>query len=112
MKIPVVHVDAFTSQAFRGNPAAVCPLESWLDDQTLQSIGFLHPMVEHMSELGWGVYSFDQEGGRFIYFEGTYTGTFSRKEDFTPRYDYNQIMYRLDLSDPRLSLSEARPGGL
>ena len=38
MKIPVVHVDAFTSQAFRGNPAAVCPLESWLDDQTLQSI--------------------------------------------------------------------------
>ena len=38
MKIPVVHVDAFTSQVFRGNPAAVCPLESWLDDQTLQSI--------------------------------------------------------------------------
>ncbi|HEU0093823.1 MAG TPA: PhzF family phenazine biosynthesis protein, partial [Vicinamibacteria bacterium] len=38
MKIPVVHVDAFTSKVFRGNPAAVCPLESWLDDQTLQSI--------------------------------------------------------------------------
>jgi len=41
---------------------------------------------------------FDQDGGRIIYFEGTYTGTFSRNEDFTPRYDYNQIMYRLDLS--------------
>jgi hypothetical protein len=38
MKIPLVQVDAFTSQVFRGNPAAVCPLESWLDDQTLQSI--------------------------------------------------------------------------
>ena len=38
MKIPIVQVDAFTSQVFRGNPAAICPLESWLDDQTLQSI--------------------------------------------------------------------------
>jgi hypothetical protein len=47
---------------------------------------------------------FDQEGGRVIFFEGTYASTFSRKEDPTPRYDYNQIMYRLDLSDPRLKL--------
>jgi PhzF family phenazine biosynthesis protein len=31
-------VDAFTSQVFRGNPAAVCLLERWLDDATLQSI--------------------------------------------------------------------------
>jgi len=46
----------------------------------------------------------DQEGGRIIYFEGTYTITFSRDSDPTPRYDYNQIMYRLDLSDPRLAL--------
>src|SRR3954464_4890757 len=38
MKIPIFHVDAFTSQVFRGNPAAVCPLETWLDDATLQSI--------------------------------------------------------------------------
>jgi len=45
---------------------------------------------------------FDQEGGKIIYFEGTYASTFSGNEDPTPRYDYNQIMYRLDLSDPRL----------
>ena len=45
---------------------------------------------------------FDQDGGRLIYFEGTYTKTFSGTETGTPRYDYNQIMYRLDLSDPRL----------
>jgi PhzF family phenazine biosynthesis protein len=38
MRIPIVQVDAFTNQVFRGNPAAVCPLESWLDDATLQSI--------------------------------------------------------------------------
>ena len=45
---------------------------------------------------------FDQEGGRVIYFEGTYTSTFSGNPVATPRYDYNQIMYRLDLADPRL----------
>lgn len=31
-------VDAFTSRPFGGNPAAVMPLETWLDDATLQSI--------------------------------------------------------------------------
>ena len=45
---------------------------------------------------------FDQDGGRTIYFEGTYTKSFSGAEVETPRYDYNQVMYRLDLSDPRL----------
>ncbi|MCU0916927.1 MAG: hypothetical protein MUC88_20555, partial [Planctomycetes bacterium] len=48
---------------------------------------------------------FDQDGGRTIYFEGTYTWTFSGSEErATPRYDYNQIMYRLNLDDPRLVL--------
>jgi hypothetical protein len=39
---------------------------------------------------------------RFIYFEGTYTKTFSRATVATPKYDYNQILYRLNLDDPRL----------
>ena len=46
---------------------------------------------------------FDEDGGRFILFEGTYTHAFSGNPDQTPRYDYNQIMYRLDLADPRLA---------
>ncbi len=50
---------------------------------------------------------FDKDGGRVIYFEGTYTITFSRNDDPTPRYEYNQVMYRLDLSDPRLNLPVA-----
>jgi hypothetical protein len=45
---------------------------------------------------------FDQDGGRLIYFEGTYTKTFSGNEVATPRYDYNQIMYRLDLDKVKL----------
>ena len=38
MRIPIYQVDAFTSRLFAGNPAAVCPLESWLHDGTLQNI--------------------------------------------------------------------------
>ena len=47
---------------------------------------------------------FDQDGGRLIYFEGTYSDTFSGSPEKTPRYDYNQIMYRLALDDSRLFL--------
>ncbi|MEQ8789986.1 MAG: hypothetical protein RIC55_27065 [Pirellulaceae bacterium] len=50
---------------------------------------------------------FDAEGGRVLYFEGTYTHTFSGNEHPTPRYDYNQILYKLDLADPRLALPVA-----
>jgi len=51
---------------------------------------------------------FDQDGGRVIFFEGTYSHTFSGSPDnATPRYDYNQIMYRLNLADPRLALPVA-----
>jgi hypothetical protein len=49
---------------------------------------------------------FDQEGGRIIYLEGTYASTFSGNTNPTPRYDYNQIMYRLDLADPRLAAAQ------
>lgn len=35
--------------------------------QSLGSMDFLDPMVKHMNELGWGVFSFDQEGGHGQY---------------------------------------------
>ena len=38
MKIPLYQVDAFTDKVFGGNPAAVCPLESWLDKSLMQNI--------------------------------------------------------------------------
>lgn len=47
---------------------------------------------------------FDKDGGRVIFFEGTYANTFSGNSEQTPRYDYNQMMYQLDLSDARLNL--------
>ncbi len=39
----------------------------------------------------------------YLLFEGTYTREFSANPVATPRYDYNQILYRLDLDDPRLA---------
>ena len=38
LQIPIYQIDAFTETLFGGNPAAVCPLERWLDDDVLQSI--------------------------------------------------------------------------
>ena len=48
---------------------------------------------------------FDKENGKIIYFEGTYTNTFTKVPvTATPRYNYNQIMYRLNVDDERLYL--------
>jgi PhzF family phenazine biosynthesis protein len=38
MKIPIFQVDAFASKGFRGNPAAVCLLEEWLNEDLMQAI--------------------------------------------------------------------------
>jgi PhzF family phenazine biosynthesis protein len=38
MKTPIYQVDAFTLGPFSGNPAAVCPLDAWLDDETMLRI--------------------------------------------------------------------------
>lgn len=43
---------------------------------------------------------FDQDNGQYIYFEGTYTDfLIPESTPVTPDYNYNQIMYRLDLAD-------------
>ncbi len=38
MQLPLYQVDAFAERAFAGNPAAVCPLDAWLPDATMQAI--------------------------------------------------------------------------
>lgn len=38
MNISLYQLDAFSDRPFGGNPAAICPLEDWLDDETLQKI--------------------------------------------------------------------------
>jgi PhzF family phenazine biosynthesis protein len=38
MQISLYQIDAFTNHCFGGNPAAVCPLERWIPDTTMQAI--------------------------------------------------------------------------
>jgi len=47
----IYQVDAFTDHAFGGNPAAVCPLDSWLDEPTMQQIA----MENNLSETAFFV---------------------------------------------------------
>ena len=80
MRIPLYHLDAFSAKAFGGNPAAVCPLPSWIDDHLMQSIAAennlaetaffalidpmeLHIFAEHVGFSRLAVYS----GGFFVF---------------------------------------------
>ena len=38
MKQKIYQIDAFASKLFEGNPAMVCPLESWISDELMQKI--------------------------------------------------------------------------
>jgi len=46
VKVKVYIVNAFANKTFRGNPAAVCPLESWLPDDLMQLIAFENNLSE------------------------------------------------------------------
>jgi PhzF family phenazine biosynthesis protein len=49
MRLKQYQVDAFASRVFEGNPAAVCPLEHWLEDEVLQAIA----EENHLSETAF-----------------------------------------------------------
>jgi len=38
MKLKIYQIDAFATKSFEGNPAAVCPLDSWIEDDLMQKI--------------------------------------------------------------------------
>ena len=46
MVLPYYQIDAFTSTLFKGNPAGVCVLEQWLDEDLMQSIAFENNLSE------------------------------------------------------------------
>jgi PhzF family phenazine biosynthesis protein len=57
MKQKIYQVDAFTDKVFKGNPAAVCPLEAWLSEEMMQKIA----MENNLSETAFYV----KEGDRY-----------------------------------------------
>ena len=46
MKLAIYQVDAFTNKLFQGNPAAIIPLESWLEDEMMQRIAMENNLAE------------------------------------------------------------------
>jgi PhzF family phenazine biosynthesis protein len=54
MKLQLFQVDAFARRAFTGNPAAVVPLEAWLDDATLQAIAAENNLADTAFIVGGG----------------------------------------------------------
>lgn len=54
MKIALYQVVAFTSRVFAGNPAAVCPLEAWLPETTMQAIAAENNLSETAFFVGRG----------------------------------------------------------
>ena len=46
MKLDIYQVDAFASEVFKGNPAAICPLEEWLDADLMQKIALENNLSE------------------------------------------------------------------
>jgi PhzF family phenazine biosynthesis protein len=46
MRIPLYQIDAFTTRVFGGNPAAICPLDAWLPDATMQAIAAENNLAE------------------------------------------------------------------
>ncbi|MFO7807071.1 MAG: PhzF family phenazine biosynthesis protein [Candidatus Moraniibacteriota bacterium] len=53
MKLPVYQIDAFTSNVFEGNPAAIVPLEEWITSKLMQKIA----MENNLSETAFIVKS-------------------------------------------------------
>lgn len=46
MNLPIYQVDAFASALFKGNPAAVIPLNQWIDDELMQNIAAENNLAE------------------------------------------------------------------
>jgi PhzF family phenazine biosynthesis protein len=46
MKLEIYQVDAFAKEIFKGNPAAVCPLQEWIDAKLMQKIALENNLSE------------------------------------------------------------------
>lgn len=65
MQLPIYQIDAFASGVFAGNPAAVCPLDEWLPNATMQSIA----LENNLSETAFFVR--EDDGHRIRWFTPT-----------------------------------------
>jgi hypothetical protein len=72
------------------------------------------PAVKILSHDNYSFYNprlhpeFTPANSPILIFEGTYTKDFANRPHPTPRYEYNQVMYRLDLDDPKLRPAQTK----
>ncbi len=72
------------------------------------------PAVKILSHENYTFYNprihpeFTPDDSPSLIFEGTFTAEFADKPQVTPRFNYNQILYRLDLDDPALAPARGR----
>ncbi len=84
MNLEIYQVDAFASEVFKGNPAAICPLEEWLDAELMQKIALENNLSEtaffvrkdDVYEIRWFTPTFEIDlcghatlGSAFVIFE-------------------------------------------
>ena len=63
MTLTLYQIDAFTSKLFGGNPAAVIPLDKWLDDVLMQKIALENNLSETVFLVPVGGNSYPFGGG-------------------------------------------------
>ena len=78
------------------------PTGPWLKAKAVLTQGpyRLYNVVEHPF--------FASDGGRVIYFEGTFTAKLSAAKVEVPDYNYNNLMYKLNVDDPRLKAARVK----
>ncbi|WP_445665250.1 PhzF family phenazine biosynthesis protein [Fodinibius sp. AD559] len=102
MKLPIYQVDAFASEPFEGNPAAVCPLDNWLPDELIQQIA----MENNLSETAFFVEQ--DEGYRLRWFTPTTEvdlcghATLASAHVLFEHLDYSQQIIRFDSNSGEL----------
>ena len=81
MKLPIYQVDAFANKAFEGNPAAICPLKEWLNDDVMQSIA----AENNLSETAF--YVMTANGFHIHWFTPTTEADLDRADETTAALD-------------------------
>ena len=95
-----------------GKPSALG--EIWFADADAPT-GPWGPAVKVVTHANYTFYNprlhpeFTSPESPVLLFEGTYTKQFADHAPATPRHDYNQVLYRLDLDDPALLRTASGP---
>jgi len=110
MKLPIYQINSFASGPFSGNPAAVCPLPNWIEDDVLQRIAtetqlttafFVGKDGEY--ELRWFTPDTEISG---ICGHGTLAAAFVAATEL----DHNADSIGFGIKDGRLEVSRRRNG--